>query len=430
MPTGMFNALTERNITAEYSKIKEILDFAVNYEWHQSIRDQYAEKRRAQSSRQAESSTNPESKSKISKDSPRLAMGRRDTTKRYRFVKREPFRNEPPRRDYRSDNERVIPRDTSRPGGRDGGGKGEKHVNFRQYPKPSQGAKPPVAQNGGSKTPKCYQCGGPHYRNQCDQNKDRNPILYHGREIVDDTEEGDKKPHESEDSSKREEPEERLNQVIDDDADSAGPADGEQYDSDYTLEECSEYSEYDNDERCYHIIVEEEDELPELRSEYDDSDTDSDSESEYCCSVEDWTDAESESEIGEPAPAAPPKSVLPTRREPTLSELGLFDVWDDYSDEEFVTDNDINELAKDMANCLIQTRDPETVLEYFSAARVANDGVPRPRPARTTIWDPLAGHTSYLATCLLHRPGLMHAGGCEWKIELRALTKVGLRSEG
>ncbi|KAF8162282.1 hypothetical protein K438DRAFT_1775985 [Mycena galopus ATCC 62051] len=140
------------------------------------------------------------------------------------------------------------------------------------------------------------KCGGPHYRNQCDQNKDRNPILYHGRKIVDDTEEGDKKPQESEDSTKNEEPEERFNQVLDDDADSAGPVDGEQYDSDYTLEECTEYSEYDNDERCCHIIIEDEDDLLEIRSVHDDSDMDSDSESEYCCFVEDWTDAETKSE--------------------------------------------------------------------------------------------------------------------------------------
>ena len=37
MPSGMFNDLTERNISAEYSKIREILDYAVNYETHQAI---------------------------------------------------------------------------------------------------------------------------------------------------------------------------------------------------------------------------------------------------------------------------------------------------------------------------------------------------------------------------------------------------------
>ncbi|KAJ7226264.1 hypothetical protein B0H12DRAFT_1077821 [Mycena haematopus] len=388
MPSGMFHALTERNITAEYSKIKEILDYAVNYEWHQSIRDRYAEQRRTR--RSAESSKRPETKAK---DSPRLAMGR-DVTKRYRFVKREPIRNEPPTQDYRPDSARGIPRETPRPVGRDGGGKGGNHVKFRPFPKPSQGAKPPVPKTSGSREVKCYSCGGPHYRNDCPHNKDRDPILYHGREIVDDNEEREHKAPDTAGPTTPEEPEERLNQVLEDE-DSESPLHGEQYDSDYTLEECTEYSEYDNDERCYNLVVEEEDDLPVLMSENEDNDTGSDMDS--CYDADNSMDTDSVSENDDYIPVNIP-SVPTTRREPTLDELGLFGVCDDYSDEEFVTDGDIDALARDMANCLIQTRDAEIMLEYFSAARVADDvrsqasqkrGVylkrlkePRPRPTR------------------------------------------------
>ncbi|KAK6985002.1 hypothetical protein R3P38DRAFT_2806050 [Favolaschia claudopus] len=113
-----------------------------------SSRKRRRKRRRGYDSSSSSSSSDDESPKKGdkreggSKETPRMAVGRRDVTKRYRFVKREPVDNEPRKRDYRPDSARIIPKDTSRPGGRDGGGNG----NIRSYPKPSQGAKPPVPQ--------------------------------------------------------------------------------------------------------------------------------------------------------------------------------------------------------------------------------------------------------------------------------------------
>ncbi|KAK7038302.1 hypothetical protein R3P38DRAFT_2770581 [Favolaschia claudopus] len=294
------------------------------------------------------------------KDSPRMATGYRDTTKRYRFVKREPLQNEPRNRDFRPDSARIIPKDAPRHGGRDGGG--YQGNNPRPYPKPSQGARPPVPQAGSSKkAPVCYKCGGPHYQNECTHNKPRAPIMYHGREIVDDNEEEEHRTHPPIDRPTTESSVEHLKQMADEDGEVDDEhVDGDQYDSEYTLEECSNYSEYENDEQCYHLV--DDDDLPCLMEVTDDSDIDS--ESEYDGSVGDWSEADSvKPEHDESVPVLPPKQFnkpKPKRRELTLEELGLFGVCDDYSDDEFVAESDVDGLAKEMAECLMATGDPET----------------------------------------------------------------------
>ncbi|KAK6988437.1 hypothetical protein R3P38DRAFT_3229045 [Favolaschia claudopus] len=328
-----------------------------------------------------------------------MAAGRRDITKRYRFVKREPLQNEQKKGDYRPNSDRIIPREVSRQETRDGGGNGWTGTKVRPYPEPQQGAKPPSPKG------KWWSCGGNHYSNDpiCPNNKTRAPIMYHGREVVNDNEEEGQKSSESKQSGSKssEETSEQFKQIVDSDAEDE-IVDGVQYDSEYTLEECSEYSDYDDDERCYRVNVEDsgENDTPELESV-----SDSDEESE--CDFSDSERPDTDPGIGsdESVELPPPQTNLkpkPKQRELCLEELGLFGVCDDYSDDEFVTEEDVDKLAKEMAKYLMETRDPEQVVEYFSAGRERSEkdstsqsgqkrGVylkrtkkPRPRPARTS----------------------------------------------
>ncbi|KAK7001230.1 hypothetical protein R3P38DRAFT_2796246 [Favolaschia claudopus] len=292
--------------------------------------------------------------------------------------------------------QRIIPKDESRHERRDGGGNGNESK-VRPYPKPQQGSKPPAPKTGKGK---CYSCGGDDYSTDpvCPNNKTRAPILYNGREVVDDNEDEESKPSTwSESKQTSGDATEQFKHIAESsDIEDVENVDGEQYESEYTLEECSEYSEYDDDERCFHLI-EEDDDAPELESV-----SDSDEESDDWCS-----DSEFES-IAEPA--AQPELLVPPilknkpkskRRELTLEELGLFGVCDDYSDDEFVSEEDVDKLAKEIATCLMETGDPEAVVEYFAAGREQDTqdsgsqngrkrGVylrkskeVRPRPART-----------------------------------------------
>ncbi|KAJ7504731.1 hypothetical protein B0H11DRAFT_2347407 [Mycena galericulata] len=357
MPADMVEALIERNVTAEYCKIKEILECASNYEWHRNISRRYAAQRRSRVHTQ-----DPPPRPAQQKDAPRMASGRRDLgSKRFKFVKREPVSNEPRKRDFRPDSARIIPRETPRPGGRDGGVIGSTHPYKKPVAAQASGSKPSNAQ----KSVACYNCGGPHYKNECPSIK-RGPMMYAGR--VDDAEEAllENSPVVSSSAnaagqqletnpatSHTPEPE-QLRQIVEDHDGPEDNCDGDQYDSDYTLEDCSEYSFDANDERCAHMgeIDTMEEFIPSLQY-CSDSDSDYDSESD--------ADSDAESDESE-------KPIA--KHEPTLEELGLYGVCDDYSDEEFVTDNDLDGLAKEMANCLLATHNPEVVMEYFSAGRV------------------------------------------------------------
>ncbi|KAJ7491649.1 hypothetical protein B0H11DRAFT_2399077 [Mycena galericulata] len=356
IPADMVEALIERNVTAEYCKIKEILECASNYEWHRNISRRYAAQRRSRVHTQ-----DPPPRPAQQKDAPRMASGRRDLgSKRFKFVKREPVSNEPRKRDFRPDSARIIPRETPRPGGRDGGVIGSTHPYKKPVAAQASVSKPSNAQ----KSVACYNCGGPHYKNECPSIK-RGPMMYAGR--VDDAEEAllENSPVVSSSAnaagqqletnpatSHTPEPE-QLRQIVEDHDGPEDNCDGDQYDSDYTLEECSEYSFDANDERCAHMgeIDTMEEFIPSLQY-CSDSDSDYDSESD--------ADSDAESDESE-------KPIA--KHEPTLEELGLYGVCDDYSDEEFVTDNDLDGLAKEMANCLLATHNPEVVMEYFSAGR-------------------------------------------------------------
>jgi hypothetical protein len=209
------------------------------------------------------------------------------------------------------------------------------------------------------------------------------------------------------------------------DADDAVEED-EQYDSEYTLEECTEYSFYEDDERCFHMGAEEEDYegLPCLQEV---ENSDSESESEFCFDEADdelspskmvGDSSESNSESGydldlfdadscfeddelDKSVSTPSKKKSRLKRLPTPEEMGLFGVCDDYSDEEFITEKDIDDLAKEMAQCLLATHEPELVVEYFAAVKehiqddagskmsqkrgvyIKRSRQSRPRPART-----------------------------------------------
>ncbi|KAF8185925.1 hypothetical protein K438DRAFT_1765699 [Mycena galopus ATCC 62051] len=125
---------------------------------------------------------------------------------------------------------------------------------------------------GGSKTVACYGCGGNHYHSQCPHRK-RGPVMFAGREIVE--EDGDKS---GQDEGPQAEPAPEQFKQMQESPDQGEEQAQEMYDSDFTLEECSEYSEYGDDECCFHIA--EEDELPPLQ-EVEDSDYESDSEVEF-----------------------------------------------------------------------------------------------------------------------------------------------------
>ncbi|KAK7001071.1 hypothetical protein R3P38DRAFT_3612516 [Favolaschia claudopus] len=170
--------------------------------------------------------------------------------------------------DHKKKKDRIIPKEVSRHEARDGGGNGWNGTKIRPYPKPQQGAKPPSPNTGKGK---CWSCGGNHYSNDptCPNNKARAPILYHGREVVNDNEEEAQKSSESKQSGSKssEETSEQFKQIVDDSGAEDEIVDGVQYDSEYTLEECSEYSDYDDDERCYRVSVEDsgEDDTPEFQ---------------------------------------------------------------------------------------------------------------------------------------------------------------------
>ncbi|KAF8210985.1 hypothetical protein K438DRAFT_1752727 [Mycena galopus ATCC 62051] len=163
-----------------------------------------------------------------------------------------------------------------------------------------------------------------------------------------------------------------------------GPDQGEEqaqemYDFDFTLEECSENSEYGDDERCFHIA--EEDEIPPLQ-EVEDSDYESDSEVEFnkmdevspCQMAGDISSNEEEEyelydldrfeadllqsedeEKSDPVTIDPPRRQKPVLM---LAEMGLYGVCDDYSDDEFITAKEVDALVREMAAGLSATQNP------------------------------------------------------------------------
>ncbi|KAJ7224419.1 hypothetical protein GGX14DRAFT_557297 [Mycena pura] len=332
MPEDMVEALIERNVTAEHCKIREILECAVNYEWQRSIAKRYATQRRSWRSGQGDGPTCRDARDA----QPRMAAAHREMAeRRFRFVKRAPVKNEYKAQDKRPDAARVIPKE-SRPGGRDGGASGQ--------------------QKSRARVVQCYNCGGPHYQDQCP--KPRKPKLQmFAMRTIDDTESGapstKEKPGAS--SSAATPPDEQFNHARDESDKESGSGDGgSEYDSDYTIEECTEYSYGDEDEEHLGYIAEAGDSIPDLMdcaSEMADEDTDVNG---------------ADADLGRLKCDEFTPEVR--TRKPVPNNIGLFGVCDDYEDE-FVSEKDIDELAQEIVVCMGATGSIEMALEYCAAVR-------------------------------------------------------------
>ncbi|KAJ7711874.1 hypothetical protein B0H16DRAFT_1744739 [Mycena metata] len=157
LPAPMVKHLLSRNITAEYCTLKQILRAAINYEMQKSIADRYAAARERERERSAPATRNVSSTHtrKTETSHPSRTVNREEVKKRvFRFVKRDGQDTEALRAAFRS-----------QPKGRDGGGR----------------------TNNDTRSISCYTCGGPHYKNNCLQNK--NKKMYAQRDIVDDVSE-------------------------------------------------------------------------------------------------------------------------------------------------------------------------------------------------------------------------------------------------
>ncbi|KAJ6464214.1 hypothetical protein DFH09DRAFT_1346924 [Mycena vulgaris] len=402
MPRAMVEALIERNITAEYCTIKQILESAVNWEWQENVRARYAATRAAHRGEPRAGYYTGNRRPEARREGPRIAAADREEIKHklYRIVRRDPAMKD----EARAHEVRAPYKPYQRPMGRDGGGNGGVNTPRpypgganapRPYPKPA----PPGI--------KCFKCGGPHYKNDCTQPQERG---FAAREAVDDR-------SEPADSSSKPRIEaltppsvrsEQMRRGYEEPVEDENPYMGEQYESEgeFTWEEVSEYSDYANDERCAHAIEDWED-LPALGDEHSDeeSDSESDSRSEEDDNMaevpgrpgvkpvrlglcDDRSDEEDECE----ARTAPPMKV---RMEPSL-----FATCDEWPEHEFIGERELEKVARDMARHIIQQGDTDEVEEFLFATGDRDSLSPtqasrkrgvymkrskasRPRPART-----------------------------------------------
>ncbi|KAJ7098432.1 hypothetical protein C8R44DRAFT_889055 [Mycena epipterygia] len=192
LPVGMVRSLVERNVSAEYSSIKMILEVGINYEWQQSLAKRYAASRSGDRGSRSggalatpadvKSPTKPrEGMHQMDDEGLTMAVMNRDGIKRklYQLVRKPGSAGEKPAW-------------KSRPGGRDEGGKGI-------------GKKPVPAHI------KCFNCSGNHYKDDCPDNERMNAI----------EEEAEEPPKDEEKDSE----------------------------SDYTLKSFSDYGQSDTEER-------------------------------------------------------------------------------------------------------------------------------------------------------------------------------------
>ncbi|KAJ7937952.1 hypothetical protein B0H13DRAFT_2302038 [Mycena leptocephala] len=95
------------------------------------------------------------------------------------------------------------------------------------------------------------------------------------------------------------------------------------YDSEYTLQELSDYSLYEDDVRCFHMC-DDDDDVPPLREVENSDDEESDSVSEfYPTELEDY-ETELHSEYTDCSEKAVPHKPLKGKRILTPAEMGLF----------------------------------------------------------------------------------------------------------
>jgi hypothetical protein len=92
LPAAMVNHLIDRNVTAEYCDIRQILEAAINYEWKESVSKRYASNRAAyrrevpltavRQPRQTPHNSKPREEVTASREPPRLAGAHRDEIKK------------------------------------------------------------------------------------------------------------------------------------------------------------------------------------------------------------------------------------------------------------------------------------------------------------------------------------------------------------
>ncbi|KAJ7661566.1 hypothetical protein DFH06DRAFT_1129647 [Mycena polygramma] len=281
----------------------------VNYEWQQSVSKRYTAVRERESGTTTKSSPQStrtrEEPSKDNREARRdtresASSSRRDDGKRrgFRFVKRESGEeNKSP----------TVVRD---------GGERTKNSFASKSSAPTRGTV--------KKTVECYKCGGPHYKDKCPQND--KPKLFAQREVVDDNSDADDEDDErssSEQKKASKAPSEQLREAHEEEE---GP---ESSDGGYTLQEFSEYSLSDNDERCGAMWSRD---MPELL-DYDSDDSDGEAESELL-----------------PSSGGSNNDDLYIRpRKRRHHHGGVFETCEEWPAEEFVDDKDIDRLAREMA---------------------------------------------------------------------------------
>ncbi|KAJ7147093.1 hypothetical protein C8R43DRAFT_953289 [Mycena crocata] len=363
LPEKMVRWLIARDVTAEYTGIRVILQMAVNYEWQEAVLKRYTSGRaNGGDSRRAGAGYTPPSRSKEehhremaeteedepppNAEAPQMNSARvnREELKRrvFHMVKRNdrnanPVFNRKP----------FVPK-----GGYKGGGGAQGQASPRQevpvWPKPGEKSAP--------KGLKCFTCGGNHYRDQCPQNK-QGVAMFAAQPIVNDNENSPEKGGTSEQL--------RQTQEVEDD--------GYTSEGGYTWAELSEYSENEGDERIAHIAEREDEERPP--SMYaDSSDEESENEEDEMSTRQTKLDesvrklvaramSDSRCESDEL-----PRSFKFGAEEP---DAGLFRLCNQYSEDKFgeepVSERQLDQLAKEMAQHIVRQGDTREVEEFLFA---------------------------------------------------------------
>ncbi|KAJ7017752.1 hypothetical protein C8F04DRAFT_1278807 [Mycena alexandri] len=303
MPAPMVKHLVGRNVTAEGCTIGEILRTAVNYEMQKGINERYAEVReRERGTPPKKAATAATPSNARGKDEAR-GISREDLKRKmFRFVKRETSnaKDEEMRAAYQ------------RPGGgRDGGGK------------------------GGKKQVECYTCGGPHYKNECPQNKSAK--MFAQRDIVNDVsdEGGDS---ESPRGTRSEAALEQLRNVQEEE-------DAYTSEGGYTMQEYSDYALSDADERCAPMRPRD---IPDLLADESESEEEEEEAVIWTCS-------------------AKARAKREKARRYAEKHAGLFNVCDDWDSLELLDNRDLERIAKEMADHIVWQGDTVEVEEFLFA---------------------------------------------------------------
>jgi hypothetical protein len=140
----------------------------------------------------------------------------------------------------------------------------------------------------------------------------------------------------------------------------------------YTLQEYSNYALSDNDERCGYIAAASDEDYPELLT--DDSDDDSD-----------YSDAEFDSDL--PRPNVSKNDEKKSRaREMARLHSGLINTCEEWPAEEFVDNQDLEKLAKEMACHIIWQHDTTEVEEYLFVHGEREAMTPRDTAKRRNVF--------------------------------------------